>query len=282
MIAVIYSGSRYADWKLSEKGQLISEFKTTGINPLTSDEKAIGLLLHKNNQLINYAERIRKIYFFGAGASSAERKKIISNAFGRFFRFARIVVENELQAAAIATIGDKPCLIGVLASGSNAGYFNGRRVKENNYGLGFVLADEGSANWLGRQLLKHYLNGNLPEALKLKFIRKYNTDRKQILDKVYRNPQPALYLSSFADFLMDNRNEEYVKNLAMSGFETFFDKYILPLSGKHRDVPLNFSGSVATGFEDFLKETAEKKGLNIQNIIKDPVYNVLNYYTNKN
>ncbi|MEO8796135.1 MAG: hypothetical protein ABI390_11760, partial [Daejeonella sp.] len=84
MIAVVYSGSRFADWKLAGKTEIISEFKTSGINPFFHDEKYILNLLHKNSELINYAEKIKQIYFFGAGASSAERKQIITNSFSEF------------------------------------------------------------------------------------------------------------------------------------------------------------------------------------------------------
>jgi N-acetylglucosamine kinase-like BadF-type ATPase len=282
MIAVVYSGSRHADWKLADKGQIISDFKTSGINPFAIDEKTISQLLNKNNQLITYAEKIKRIYFFGSGASSAERKQIIANAFSRFFRFGKVIVEHDLKAAALATCSDDPGIVGILGSGSNAAYFDGKKVKENNYGLGFILADEGSANWMGRRLLKNYLNGTLPPEVEQKFLQKYNVDRKQILDKVYRQPQPALYLSSFVDFLSDNRNEEYVKKTVTDGFKEYFEKYIIPLSKKYPDVPINFAGTVAAGFQEWLKETAEQKSLSITNIVKEPIYNVLNYYTNQN
>src|SRR5690606_6538020 len=152
MIAVVYSGSRFADWKLSHKGQITAEFKTAGINPLSSDEKAIGILLNKTHELIVHAEQIKRIYFFGAGASSPERKKIVTSALQHFFRYAKVAVEHDLKAAALAASGDSPCITAILGSGSNAAYFDGKKIKENNYGLGFILADEGSANWMGRQL----------------------------------------------------------------------------------------------------------------------------------
>ncbi|HQS53002.1 MAG: hypothetical protein B7X75_08160, partial [Sphingobacteriales bacterium 39-40-5] len=67
MIAVVYSGSRHADWKLAEKGKTISEFKTPGINPFFNDENYITQFLNKNIHLINNAEKIKWVYFFGAG-----------------------------------------------------------------------------------------------------------------------------------------------------------------------------------------------------------------------
>ena len=39
MIAVIYSGSNYADWRLADKGKTVASFKTNAINPYFDDEK---------------------------------------------------------------------------------------------------------------------------------------------------------------------------------------------------------------------------------------------------
>ncbi len=282
MIAVVYSGTRFADWKLAEKDQVVANFRTIGINPYFSDEKFIHSLLNKNFSLIENAEKIKKIYFFGAGASSPERKKIIENSLSKFFRHGKVIVEHDLQAAAIATSADEQSIVAIIASGSNAAYFNGKRIKENNYGLGFILGDEGSSNWLGKQLLKNYLNETLPKNFEANFEREYLLDKKQILDRIYKQPHPALFLSSFTDFLQENRENEFAEQLVKQGFNEFFDKYILPLTKKYPDVPVNFAGLVAAGFETWLREVAEQKGININRVVKEPIYNVLDYYSNKN
>lgn len=282
MIAVVYSGSRYANWKLAEKGKIIAEFRTVGINPFFNDEKFISMLLNKKTELINNAEKIKRIYFFGAGASSADRKEIISNAFSSFFRYGKVVVDHDLKAAAIATCGDEAGIVGILGSGSNAAFFDGKKSRENNYGLGYVLADEGSANWLGRMLLKSYLNETMPEGFRHKFMKRYDLDRKLILDKVYKQPQPVLFLSSFADFLMENRDDGFVKQLVTDGFNNYLRTYIIPLSKHYPGNQLHFAGTVAAGFHDWLRETATLNNLAVASVIKEPIYNVLNYYSNKN
>ncbi|WP_256009207.1 hypothetical protein [Desertivirga xinjiangensis] len=282
MIAVIYSGSRNADWKLSDKGEIISEFRTVGINPYLTDKKAISNLLNKNNELINYAEEIKKIYFFGAGASSKERKEIITSAFTKFFRYARVIVDHDLSASALATAGHNPGIICVLGSGANAAYYNGKKVRENNFGLGYILADEGSANWLGRQLLKDYLTHTMPKKFESIFVQKYNPERKQILDKVYRHSQPVLYLTSFTEFLGEHKDSEYVDTLVKRGLKIYFETYILPLAKKHPNLPLYFTGAVADIFQRILKQTASDYGFEVAAIVRKPIFNILNYYTNKN
>jgi len=282
MIAVVYSGSRFADWKLAEKGKIVSEFKTQGINPFFNNKTSINQLLNKNVNLINNAEKIRWVYFFGAGASSPERQEVVADAFGSFFKFSRVVVDHDLKAAALAACGDEPCVLGILGSGSNAAYFDGKKVYENNYGLGYILGDEGSANWLGINLLKLFLNEKMPSEFKSLFQKKYDLDRTQILDKVYRQEHPALFLSYFADFLMENRSDTFVKQLVIRGFDIYLKTYIIPLKAQHPDAPVHMVGTVASGFHDYLNEAAEGNGLSIGSVIKEPIYNLLKYYSNKN
>ncbi len=162
MFAVVYSGSNYADWRLADKGRTVASFKTNGINPYFSDEKAITQLLNKNINLIHHAEAIKRIYFFGAGASNDELKAVIINAFSGFFKFAKISVQHDIEAAAIACCKNKPGIICICGSGSNAAWYDGKKVRPNNYGLGYILADEGSGNWMGKQLLKGYMSETLP------------------------------------------------------------------------------------------------------------------------
>jgi glucosamine kinase len=222
MIAVVYSGSNYADWRLAIGDKTVASFKTQGINPYFMDEKAILALLNKNINLIHHAEEIRKIYFFTAGASSPERIKTVYGALTTFFKRAKITVDHDIMAAAIATYNEKKGIVCILGSGSNAAYYDGKKIAPNNYGLGYILGDEGSACWMGKTLLKNFINETLPEKVSKKFTKRYDFDRKQILDKVYRHPQPALFLSSFTDFFAENQEDEYVKNLIKTGFKHIY------------------------------------------------------------
>ena len=282
MIAVVYSGSRHANWKLAEKGTTILEFKTPGINPFFNDENCITQFLNKNIHLINNAEKIKWVYFFGAGASSTERKEIVANALGRFFRFSKVIVDHDLKAAALAASGDEAGILGIIGSGSNAAYFDGKKIIENNFGLGYILGDEGSSNWLGRRLLKSYLNDLLPEEIEFKFKKKYDLDRTQILDKVYRQAQTSLFLSSFTDFLVENKENIFIKNMIIDGFDKYFKTYILTLKEQYPIVPIHIIGMIAAGFEDYLHQAALINNLTVSSVIKEPIYNLLKYYSNKN
>lgn len=283
MIAIVYSGSNYADWRLTDKDEIIISFKTSGINPYFSDEKSILQLLNKNINLIHHAEEIKRIYFFGAGASSEELKNVIKNAFGTFFKYARISVQHDIKAAAIACCQNKPGIVCICGSGSNAAWYDGKKIKPNNYGLGYILADEGSGNWLGKQLVQGFISETLPADIYKKFAKKYPAiDRKSILEKVYRQKNPALFLSSFTDFFVDNMSDPYVKKTVKTGFDKLIEHYIVPLKEEHPDAQIYFAGSVAASFQPYLYEAAQENGINIEYTIKEPINNLLNYYSSKN
>jgi len=282
MIAVVYSGSHYADWRLADKERVIASFRTSGINPYLNDEKGIIQLLSKNINLIHHAEEIKKIYFFGAGSSSPELKGVVQNAFSAFFKHGKVSVEHDMVAAAIACCKNTQGIVCIIGSGSNAAWYDGKKVKPNNYGLGYILADEGSGNWLGRQLIKGYMNETLPPNIHKKFVQRYDLDRKTLLEKVYRQKQPALFLSSFTDFYIENKEDNYIKGIIKNGFKQLFKVYLLPLHDEHPDAFLYFAGLVAADFQDYLYEAADELNLKIANVIKEPINNLLTYYSSKN
>ncbi|WP_156306870.1 hypothetical protein [Sphingobacterium endophyticum] len=282
MIAVVFSGSRYADWRLAEKGRVLHGFRTSGINPYIQDERFIFQLLNKNTQLINNAEKIRKIYFFGAGASSKERQEKIEKVFTQFFKNAKVKVSHDMLASAISTFGNDKGIIGIIGSGSNAAFYNGRKVLENNYGLGYILADEASTNWQARQILKDFLTEAMPQGFREKLLNKHNIDRKMILDKTYNTPNPNIFLTSFADFILENKEDPYMEGIIRKGLELYVKTYLIPLSEAYPDSILNFTGSVANNYADWLREIAKENHLTVGTIIREPVQNLVKYFINKN
>lgn len=282
MIAVVYSGSHYAHWRLADKERTVASFRTNGINPYFNDQKSVLQLLGKNINLIHHAEEIKRIYFFGAGTSTPEFTRTIHDAFTAFFINSKVTVQHDIAGAAIACCKNTPGIVTICGSGSNAAWYDGKKIKPNNYGLGYILADEGSGNWLGRQLIKGFMDETMPENLRKKFVKKYEADRGNLLEKVYRQKQPALFLSSFNDFYLDNQQDKYLQNVIIKGFSKLFDTYLLPLHKQHPGAVVHFAGSVAANFQQYLRPVVEEAGLKVGNIIKEPINNLLTYYINRN
>lgn len=281
MILVIFTGSRYADWRLADKGRVLHGFRTTGINSYIQDENFINHLLNKNTDLLYNAEKVKRIFFFGAGASSAERQQKIAHVFSSFFKNAKARVFHDLQASAISTLGDEKGIVGIIGSGSNAAYFNGKRTLPNNFGLGYILADEGSTNWLGQHLLRDFLTETMPQGIREKLADRH-LDRKVILEKTYNSSNPNIFLTSFADFIYENHHDPYISTLIKKGLNLYVKEYLLPLVDSYPDAQIGITGSVAYLYKEWLLEITKEYHLNIKVIIKEPIQNLIKYYINKN
>jgi N-acetylglucosamine kinase-like BadF-type ATPase len=280
MIAVVYSGSKTAFWKIAKEGKNIAETTTPGINPYLNDQKSILQALNRNTTLINNAERIKKIYAFSAGATSAERIKELEETLSLFFKNSKVVVKDDLFGAALAACHNNTGIVSVLGSGSNCAYFDGKHPEHNNYGLGFLLGDEGSANYLGKKLLIAYMQDKLPAELHKDFELRYNLDRPLILEKIYRKPMPQLFLSNLFDFFIEWRNHPSIIEIIDKAFETYFNIYLLPTIKQYPDKDIHFVGTVAGSFQDRLRVTAEKFDVQITSVTKEPIYNLIKYYLN--
>ncbi len=280
MKAVVYSGSRTAFWKISQNGKVIAHCNTIGINPCFIDSKTTLQILNKKSVLVNNAENIKKIYFFAAGVTSAETKNMLINNLSAFFKKSKIFVENDLYGAAKAACNHETGIVSLLGSGSNCAYYDGKKPLKNNFGLGYILGDEGSSNYLGKILLKKLLNKKLPTDLESKFQRLYNLDRTLILEKIYRKPQANVFLSSFIDFYTQNSSHGYIISLVDEAFEKFFQIHILPMVAQYQHQDLYFVGTVAAAFEERLQLAAARHQLTIKTIIKEPIVNLLKHYTN--
>lgn len=280
MIAVVYSGSKSAFWKISNEGKTIAECTIAGINPCFNDPKHILYLLNKEITLINHAERIKKIYAFVAGTSSPGMQESLAHTLGQFFRNSKIKVNDDLYGASIAACYNQSGIVGILGSGANCAYFDGKRPEQNNFGLGYILGDEGSANYLGKILLKQYLEDKLPQDLKKQFEERYNVDRPLILERIYKKPNVQNYLSSFLEFYIDKRNNKYIEQLIDQAFERYFSTYLMPTVKQHPGQEIHFVGTVAGTFQDRLRLVAQRHDIHIITITKEPIHNLLHYYSN--
>jgi N-acetylglucosamine kinase-like BadF-type ATPase len=280
MIAVVYSGTKTAIWKIAKDGKTIAECSMPGINPFFVDQKALLQQLNKKTILINHAEQIKKIYVFAAGATCVERRNELAESLSLFFKFAKISVHDDLHGAAIAACFNKAGIVGILGSGANCAYFNGQNPVANNFGLGFILGDEGSANYLGKIILKHFLQEKLPIELLKKFGTKYDLNRAEILERVYKKSLAQQFLSSFLDFYIENREHPYIQQLIDDAFQRYITTYLLPTLKQYPDKEIHFVGIVAGNFQDRLRLVAKKNNFEITTITKEPIYNLLNYYSN--
>ncbi|HMT27753.1 MAG TPA: N-acetylglucosamine kinase [Bacteroidia bacterium] len=279
MILVADSGSTKADWISGENGTVNAEFHTKGFNPFFHDKSFIIPELEANKGLVAIHDKVQEVYFFGAGCSSEDRNAIIKEGLSSFFTNAHIIVDHDMLGCALSVCGGKAGMACILGTGSNICYFDGSNISDTRHGLGYVIGDEGSGSYFGKKLLAWYLYKILPPDLDKAFKDKYKLDKEKIIQKVYKEPDPNVFLASFAKFLSDHKEHEFIRKMIYTGFEEFFVTNVLSYK-ESKKVPVHFVGSIAWHFKDILEQIAQEKGVTVGNVIQKPVNGLAAYFLN--
>jgi glucosamine kinase len=278
-ILIADSGSTKCEWCFISNGrkQII---ETQGASPYFLNETQLIEMMRKE-LLPPLGKKVpANIYFYGTGCAAAKNRAIVRRALKKVFPKARVEVQHDLTGAARALCGKNKGIIAILGTGSNSGYFNGKKIIRNSPGLGYVLGDEGSGAYLGKKVLQHYLYKTFDRDLHDAFKERYHVSAEDILDAVYKKPLPNRYIAGFTMFLAENRGHYMIENMIEDGFRDFFSIHLsfYPESGK---MPLCFTGSVAFGFQDILKELCKSFGWQAGRFLAKPMEGLIAYHKNK-
>ena len=270
------SGSTKAEWCLLN-GKSTKTFLTQGLSPYFLSAEQITRVNEK--ELKPKLKNIEpdEIYFYGTGCSNAENVRLVKKAIQKVFVNAKITVDHDLMGAARALCGHEKGVACILGTGSNSCYYNGKKIIKNSPGLGYALGDEGSGAYLGKKVIQYFLYNTFDADLMDRFNAKFNTNSDEILTAVYKKPLPNRYLASYAIFLAENRGHYMVENIIEDGFNDFFFNHIY----KYREswtLPLNFTGSIAWGFRDVLKEMCSTYELQLGKVIKKPMDGLIQFH----
>jgi N-acetylglucosamine kinase-like BadF-type ATPase len=272
------SGATKCQWTIvqNNKRQSIS---TMGISPYFLSTENIAAILEKAFSKKVKTDKINAIYFYGTGLSNPDNVKSLKKALRLVFKNAKLDIQTDLVAAARATCQTEKGIACILGSGSNTGYYNGKKIVKNSPGLGYVLGDEGSGAYLGKKVLQYFLYQTFDEELMICFSKKYNLDRSQILNKIYREPLPNRYLASFAVFLSEHRGHYMIENIIEDGLNDFFYTHLNKLNESWL-YPIHFTGSVAYAFRDVIKQLALVYEMELGKITKSPMEGLVAYHKN--
>lgn len=278
MILIADGGSTKADWiALDEHKEEAFRVRTLGLNPAVVSEEELNNRIINMFQLIQVKNQVTNIYFYGAGCGTPHAQKILHDVMKNIFVNAKIVVEEDMLAAVYAATGKEPAMVAILGTGSNSCYYDGQKMHMRVASLGYVLMDEASGNYFGKRLIRDYYYGLMPKYIVEKFEKDFNLDADVLKKNIYREPNPNMYLASFAQFMFEFKEEKYVRRLMKRGFEKFFRYRILPYE-LGPETPIYFIGSIAHYFREILDAVAEKNGLKITGVIQRPIDNLIDYH----
>lgn len=271
MILIADSGSTKCDWMVVTKDNHRTKTHTMGFNPFFHDTELISEKLMENEYLVKVRKNIDNVFFYGAGCSSVDRNNIVLKALKQVFTDATTIkVDHDLTGAALATANDSPGIACILGTGSNSCQYDGNQITENIPALGYILGDEGSGSYFGKQMLSDWLYNRMPEKLAVEFGKRYEISKESIFESVYNKPHANVFLASFMRFASDHKHHPYFRQMIYQGLAHFISIHVWCYKN-FRQVPVHFVGSIAYYFDEELREVARNHRFTVGKIEKRPI-----------
>ncbi len=283
MVFIVDSGSTKTTWLLQLDNKAIVRVETLGINPVRDSEATIQKTMADARTLLGENEEHpdlhdcsgMSVFFYGAGCIEPY-SLVVQNALQASFPYAQVAVESDLLGAARALCGSTEGIACILGTGANSCFYDGTAIVAQTPALGWILGDEGSGAVLGRRLVGDVLKRQLPDSICEMFMKRFNLTQTDIIERVYRTPQPNRFLASLVPFLAEYSSEPSIHAFLIDEFRRFLRRNVLAY---HRvDLPVSFVGGVASQFSVELTEAVQSEGLIMGTVLRDPVYGILKYH----
>jgi len=279
MKLLVDSGSTKADWiALDENGARLFTTQTLGLNPEVLDKQEVLDRLEDRFDIYNNRNEVTSLFFYGAGCGTDRMKNSLADTFKEFFPNAEVSVKEDTYAAAYATnpTNDK-AIIAILGTGSNCSYFDGEELHQKIQSLGYIAMDDCSGNRFGRDLVRAYYFKKMPANLAALFEKEYDLEPDTIKHHLYKEPNPNAYLATFAKFLIQHKNDPFIKALIVDAMQVFVDNYITQYDNAH-EVPVHFVGSIAFYLKAELAEVLGRNNLKLGNVLRRPIDGLIEYH----
>ena len=279
MIFIVDSGSTKTDWiALDDSGQVLFSTQTLGLNPQVLPSAILTERIINNYDLYQNREKVSHVHFYGAGCGVESPARRIEKVFTEIFTQSNFsILEDTYAAVYAATEPNDPAIVCIMGTGSNCTYFDGKEIEQRITSLGYVLMDQASGNFYGKQLIRAYYFKTMPEALAKKFEDQYDLSPDTIKENVYRRENPNTYLAKFAQFIIEHKQVPEMKTIIKDGLQKFISHQILQFEDA-KDVPIHFIGSIAHYLQDEIDTALKKNGLRLGNVVKRPIDGLVEHH----
>lgn len=271
------SSSTRTEWSLIQGDEVIEHAFTQGLNPFFMSRREISHTIRLELPQSFFKRRWNQVYFYGAGCSNPEKIKTVESSLVAQFK-TPVQVMSDLMGAARGLLVHSPGLACILGTGSNSCLYDGANIVKNVRSLGFILGDEGSGAALGRLFVGDAMKGIAPRKLVNDFFEHFKVTVDDVMDAVYSNAAANRNLYTYALFLADYLNDEYVHDLICNEFSRFFDRNICQYKD-YKNYPLAFVGSIATTFSDILLEVSARYEVVVQKIVRQSMPGLVTYHS---
>jgi len=279
MILIVDSGSTKTDWiSLDKNGDELFSTQTLGLNPQMLSNEILNERIKNNFDIYKNRKNVKKLFFYGAGCGVESTQNRILNVFKSIFTNSEFDIKEDTYAAVYSVV-DKgvPSIVNIIGTGSNCSYYDGKNVIQKVHSLGYVLMDYASGNYYGKYLIRAYYFNKMPKNLREEFAQKFDLSPNTIKNKLYREENPNTYLASFARFLIENKSNEYFKEIIFKGLERFIDYQILQYDDFSK-VDVHYVGSIGYFLKDEIIKIGKKYNLKTGKFVKRPIEGLVEYH----
>ena len=267
MMLIAESGSTRTTWCIVRDDGLVETCYSSGINPFFLGAEEIRILLDTEFSLPKVD--ISSVFFYGAGCAFPDKQQMLFDVLSSCFGTTDLEVNSDLLAAARSLCKAEEGIACILGTGSNSCLYDGKKIVQNTPPLGFILGDEGSGSYLGKNLLSGIFKNQFPEVLRDDFLASYpEMAVSEALENVYRKPFPNRYLAQYAKFAACHINNPDIEKMVENGFSEFLRRNVLQYPGANR-LPIHFTGSIAFFFREQLEKILKSFGLTIGTISQE-------------
>ena len=242
MKIIAESSSTRTEWTLVDGDAIVEHAFTEGLNPFFQSRREISHSIRLELPDSFFKKRWDHVYFYGAGCSNVEKKKVVEASLIAQFK-TPVTVESDLLGAARGLLINETGLACILGTGSNSCLYDGNSIVQNVRSLGFILGDEGSGAVMGRHFISDCLKNLAPKDLCEEFYEKFRVTPDDIMDAVYTNAFPNRSLSTFSFFLSEHMDNEYVYNLVYNEIKSFFTRNVSQYD--YKNYQISFVGATA-------------------------------------
>ncbi|MDG1057892.1 MAG: N-acetylglucosamine kinase [Flavobacteriaceae bacterium] len=281
MYLIVDSGSTKTDWfAIDERGTVLFSTQTLGLNPQVLSSAILTERIINNYDLYQNRDKVTKLFFYGAGCGIESTTKRISKVFEEIFTKCSFTIKEDTYAAvyASAAIG-VPSIVCILGTGSNCSYFDGHKVHQYITSLGYILMDEASGNFYGKQLIRGYYFNEMPKYLAEKFEREFDLSANTVKENLYRKENPNTYLARFAKFMIVHKDDPYMQTMIHEGLRRFIRHQLFQFNNA-KDVPIHFVGSISYFLKDEVELILKEFDLTMGTVVKRPIDQLVKYHVN--
>lgn len=279
MILIADSGSTKTAWAcVIRDGLTRIDFESLGYNPnyISGDEIRRDILASLPPRFP--IDEIREIHFYGAGVTELQYPFMRGVLRKVFPKAEEVFIAMDLLASARALLGRKTGFAAILGTGTNTCLYDGEKITMNIDSLGFILGDEGSGGYVGKNLIRDFIRGDQPASIHREVAGLLGKNGDELIDQIYTKPFPNRYCAQFCKYVGDYRHRDpYFRDLLLNSFRDFFTNIVRHYPD-YRSYKLNCVGSVGFFYRDLLQVAAGEAGMELGRIIRTPLEDLVKYH----